>query len=110
MTSLAYCTTSNQDSFIVVVKIDVFAAKNNMTEAVKVGKQFLSGIMLEGKVAGVYNGTESTSVAVPSHPLVERLQNIKVRNSAFCLGLRAFLRNHSVKDLPATALFLLHCR
>lgn len=67
-------------------QIDVFAAKNNMTEAVKVGKQFLSGIMLEGKVAGVYNGTESTSVAVPSHPLVERLQNIKAKLRTYDLG------------------------
>jgi len=66
---------------VVVVKIDAFAEKNNMTEAVNVGKEFLTGIGKTEKVDGALNETEMTSLAVPSHPLVERLQNIKVSSS-----------------------------
>lgn len=68
--------------FAVGVKVDAFAEKNNMTEAVNVAKEFLSGISLnKEKVAGDQNQTAITTLAVPSHPLVERLQNIKVKNS-----------------------------
>lgn len=53
-----------------------------MTEAVNVGKEFLTGISKKEKVDGADNATEMTTLAVPSHPLVERLQNIKVRSSS----------------------------
>lgn len=59
-------------------QIDAFGEKNNMTEAAKVGKEFLGGLSHKGKVIGAENETEAMAVAVPSHPIVERLQNIKV--------------------------------
>jgi hypothetical protein len=64
------------------VKVDAFAEKNNMTEAVNVGKEFVRGFSLkeDSEGVGVQNQTEVTSLATPSHPLVEKLQNIKVRS------------------------------
>jgi len=67
--------------FIVVVKVDSFAEKNNMTEAVNVGKEFLMTIAKKDIVDGDQNETEMIALVGPSHPLVERLQNIKVRSS-----------------------------
>lgn len=67
---------------VVVVKIDAFADKNNMTEAVTVGKEFLMEITKKKQVAGAYNETEMTALARPSHPLVERLQNVKVTSTS----------------------------
>ena len=68
----------------VFVKIDAFAEQNNMTEAVNVAKEFLSGFKSkeDSKVITVaQNQTAIVLPSRPSHPLVERLQNIKVRSS-----------------------------
>ncbi|KAG0576160.1 hypothetical protein KC19_5G059800 [Ceratodon purpureus] len=64
-----------------IQQIDAFAEQNNMTEAVNVGKEFLSGFTnkKDSKVIGAQNVTEITTLARPSHPLVERLQNIKIK-------------------------------
>lgn len=67
-------------------QIDAFAEKNNMTEAVNVGKQFLRGISHKERVIGAQNETGSMEVVVPSHPLVEKLQNIKVKLRTYDFG------------------------
>lgn len=61
-------------------QIDSFAEVNNMTEAANVGKEFLRGLAHKGKVIGAENETD-TAVALPSHPFVEKLQNVKVTSS-----------------------------
>lgn len=94
--------------FVIVVKIDAFAEKNNMTEAVNVGKQFLRGISHKERVIGAQNETGSMEVVVPSHPLVEKLQNIKVENPEFYLSFHTPLLSqfsgHSVETFPVSAL------
>lgn len=85
---------------VVVVKIDAFAEKNNLTEAANVGKEFLLGMSKKGTVVGgAHNETEMKSLAVPSHPLLERLQNIKVRRISFIFKLLS--NNRLALCLPA---------
>lgn len=69
-------------------QVDAFAEKNNMTEAVNVGKEFVRGFSLkeDSEGVGVQNQTEVTSLATPSHPLVEKLQNIKVKLRTYDFG------------------------
>jgi hypothetical protein len=59
-----------------VLQVDVFVEKNNLTEAAEVGKEFLRGASRKPTVIGAENETEALDI--PSHPLVERLQDIKV--------------------------------
>jgi hypothetical protein len=59
-------------------QVDVFVEKNNLTEAAEVGKEFLRGAPRKPTVIGAENETEAAALDIPSHPLVERLQDIKV--------------------------------
>ncbi len=61
-----------------VLQVDVFVEKNNLTEAAEVGKEFLRGASRKPTVIGAENETDAAALDIPSHPLVERLQDIKV--------------------------------
>lgn len=84
--------TQQLDSYVgqayetLMQQIEAFAEKNNMTEAVTVGKEFIMEITKKKQVPGAHNGTEMTALAKPSHPLVERLQNVKVKLRTYDFG------------------------
>ncbi|CAM6039777.1 unnamed protein product [Sphagnum compactum] len=67
-------------------QVDVFVEKNNLTEAAEVGKEFLRGGSRKLTVIGAENETEAAALDIPSHPLVERLQDIKAKLQSYDFG------------------------
>ncbi|CAK9207081.1 unnamed protein product [Sphagnum troendelagicum] len=67
-------------------QVDVFVEKNNLTEAAEVGKEFLRGASRKPTVIGAENETDAAALDIPSHPLVERLQDIKAKLQNYDFG------------------------
>jgi hypothetical protein len=67
-------------------QVDVFVEKNNLTEAAEVGKEFLRGASRKPTVIGAENETDAAALDIPSHPLVERLQDIKAKLQSYDFG------------------------